>query len=426
MLPINQFYYLSKLFGLAPFPLDGNIASDGARFSAHRELLPACIAMLLYTSTLVSILWNSGIDSTISNTANWIQFIPNSYAYLFAIVFAIRKRAVISDILYTFDLYDERLHSQFGISHTDIKRKVKWVSLMACLVTLTSGGAVSGLNFMIGVNWDRIWTLFYWMAFCIPKFGLLLYTFQFAGSIMLLSNRTVLLQIGIDNYLNETNQQQLRKSSLSHSLCSQEPPSYGKHIHTVSIKVKPFYTISDTVDNIYQMVEHLQQLAVKINDSFGKQAVFSLLSAFICITVQLYYLLNQIRAGFVIPGAAVFCLAASSLLLLHGIEFYALFTNGDLARNHWRQLMNYLFVVKAKSSDENFRAKMDELIGFMSCNSPEFRAFGLFPIDLSVLTGMASSIATYLIVLVQFKMSEEDGQPFGTAEITRHYNPMIG
>lgn len=40
---------------------------------------------------------------------------------------------------------------------------------MADTVTLTCGGTLGGLNYLIGVNWSRIWTLLYWIAFCMPK-----------------------------------------------------------------------------------------------------------------------------------------------------------------------------------------------------------------------------------------------------------------
>ncbi|XP_053690865.1 gustatory and pheromone receptor 32a-like [Sabethes cyaneus] len=412
MLPIKQFYYFSKLFGLAPFPLDGIAAKKEVRFSAAADLLLTGLVMLLYASNLVSILWNSEVSSSISRTANWIQFVPNSFAYIFAMVFAYRKRAIICDILRMFELCDERLLSQFRLSTVDLKNKLRKTSLMACLVTLISGGAACGFNFTIAVRWTHISTLFYWLAFCIPKFGLLLYTFQFAGSIMLLSDRTVLLLKGINNCLTEINHRELKGSSGS--------PSESTADYRM---VKP--QTSDTLEGIHQMVEHLQQLANNINDCFGKQAIFSLLSAFICITVQLYYLLNLIRFGFATPGAAFYCLASISLLLLHGIEFYALVTNGDLARVHWRRLMNCLFVAKAKSDEENFRAKMDDLIAFMGCNIPEFHAFGLFPIDLSVLTGIASSIATYLIVLVQFKASEEENGGLVEPEVNFEQDPRF-
>ena len=37
----------------------------------------------------------------------------------------------------------------------------------------------------------------------------------------------------------------------------------------------------------------------------------------------------------------------------------------------------------------------------------EFDAVGYFPIDLTIGTGIVSAIATYLIVLLQFKLSED-------------------
>jgi gustatory receptor len=54
----------------------------------------------------------------------------------------------------------------------------------------------------------------------------------------------------------------------------------------------------------------------------------------------------------------------------------------------------------------------------MRANGVQFNAYGLFPIDLSVITGITSSITTYLIVLIQFKFSEEQ-----TNKNDPSYNP---
>ena len=34
---------------------------------------------------------------------------------------------------------------------------------------MTCGSTIGALTYLIGVNWNRIWTLLYWIAFCMPK-----------------------------------------------------------------------------------------------------------------------------------------------------------------------------------------------------------------------------------------------------------------
>lgn len=72
MQPIKSFYYFSKLFGLCPFPLDATTVGN-VRINYIKQLLPTYLALLFYTFCLVSIFWQSGNTSDISNAANWIQ-----------------------------------------------------------------------------------------------------------------------------------------------------------------------------------------------------------------------------------------------------------------------------------------------------------------------------------------------------------------
>ncbi|XP_055605589.1 uncharacterized protein LOC129753766 [Uranotaenia lowii] len=357
MQPIKSFYYFAKLFGLCPYPLDGTIPV-GSRFHYIRYLLPTYVAMLFYTFCLVSIFWQSGNTSDISNAANWIQFVPNSFAYLFALVFAIRNRTTSSEILATLTMCDEKLRTLFGISYTMPNIKMKRVSILVCIVTITCGGAMSGLNYMIGVNLSRIWTLFYWLSFCMPKFGLLLLNFQFAGCIMFLSDRSVLLLKGMNNFPLGSEQKQFKSMNLTRmdTQSNLHDNKLNRVTTLANIKIRPISPI-ESIHNVREVVELLQDLATKINDCYGKQAIFSLLSGFICVTVQLYYILNHIKNGFSQPRAEIYALAACSVLFLHGVEFWSLFTSGENVQLKWKRVINYLYFMKSKSSDDEYRAK---------------------------------------------------------------------
>lgn len=124
-----------------------------------------------------------------------------------------------------------------------------------------------------------------------------------------------------------------------------------------NIKIRPISPV-ETIQNTREIVEHLQELATKINESFGKQAIFSLLSAFICVTVQLYYMLNHIKSGFTQSRSEIYALAACSMLFLHGVEFWSLFTSGETVRLKWKNLINYVFFMKSKSNEEEFRSRV--------------------------------------------------------------------
>lgn len=124
-----------------------------------------------------------------------------------------------------------------------------------------------------------------------------------------------------------------------------------------NIKIRPISPV-ETIQNAREIVEHLQDLAMKINECFGKQVIFSLLSAFICVTVQLYYMLNHIKSGFTQSRSEIYALAACSMLFLHGVELWSLFTSGETVRLKWKNLINYVFFMKSKSNDEEFCSKV--------------------------------------------------------------------
>ncbi|XP_050070150.1 gustatory and pheromone receptor 32a-like [Anopheles maculipalpis] len=423
MQPMKSFYLFSKLFGLCPYSLDTTVPVN-TRASYVKQLLPTYTVLLLYSSCLVSIFWQSGNTSDISNAANWIQFIPNSFAYIFSLVFAIRHRTMANEILTTFAICDDKLRTQFGISFTMPNVKMRRVSILACIVTMTCGSTIGALTYLIGVNWNRIWTLLYWIAFCMPKFGLLLFSFQFAGCILYLSDRSMLLLRGMNNFPVGGESLALQPQAHGHAqyktlnmamggnhLPSMHEGKLNRLTTLATIKIRAISPL-DSIQHIREVVEMLQDLSVKINHCFGKQAIFSLLSAFTCVTVQLYYMLNHIKSGFTASRSEIYALASCSLLFLHGIEFWSLFTSGENVRLKWKKVINFLFFMKSKSVDDDFRNKVDDLISFMVTNPLEFNAYGLFPIDLSVLTGIASSITTYLIVLIQFKISEEQSSGY--------------
>lgn len=68
---------------------------------------------------------------TICNVS--FQFIPNSFAYIFSLVFAIRHRSMALDILTTFAICDDKLRSLFGISFSMPNVKMRRVAILACV-----------------------------------------------------------------------------------------------------------------------------------------------------------------------------------------------------------------------------------------------------------------------------------------------------
>lgn len=50
---------------------------------------------------------------------------------------------------------------------------------------------------------------------------------------------------------------------------------------------------------------------------------------------------------------------------------------------------------------------IESILNRMDSRPVHFEGFHLFPVDLSIITGIVSSITTYLVVLVQFQLTED-------------------
>ena len=136
--------------------------------------------------------------------------------------------------------------------------------------------------------------------------------------------------------------------------------------------------------------------------------VLTLLTGFICLTVQFYYILDRLRFRDVYVDLEIFILASCSLIIAHLIEFALIFSNGNRITKTWWQMVNLIYSSKKKyGTDEIYKQRINDLLIMIELKNIKIEASGLFPIDLTVVTSIVSSITTYLIVLVQFKFSED-------------------
>lgn len=123
--------------------------------------------------------------------------------------------------------------------------------------------------------------------------------------------------------------------------------------------------------------------------------IFTILTAFICLTVQLFYLINNIRLGFRNKNSVWQAASSCSLIFTHILELLVIFISGHRVKDTWSGLIKRMQDVKRKtSSDEKVKAQLDELVAIMVYTRVEMKAAGLFNIDLSVITSVSSLLAS--------------------------------
>lgn len=99
----------------------------------------------------------------------------------------------------------------------------------------------------------------------------------------------------------------------------------------------PKSTISDKIEGALQLIRSLTDISLKINHYYGRQVLFTLSSAFICVTVQLYYLI--IHMWFSFTGIdQLYALCSCILIAMHLVEFGAILMVGDKVKKEVRCL----------------------------------------------------------------------------------------
>lgn len=345
MQSIDLFYYLTRIVGISPFAME--IKKRNRILNDLLLTFPTFLALTGYSISLGSIFWKSGNKSAdISAAANWIQFVPNCIAYIMALVLAFQKRKLVQEIITSFLLCDVQIKEFLGVSLWKSNRKTMFFSLFASILSILFSGIVSGINFYLSVKTDEIWTLFYWIAFCLPKFGLLLVDFQFVGCILYIYERLDILKKGIKSQM----------LGINYQVASEKP---SKFTHAVSsVKMVPSGNANSILEKIELLIDFLQEISEKINKYFGTQIMFNLISGFVCITIQMYYVINNAKNGFEVEGSDIFVTASLSLVALHALEYWSIFSSGNLIKNKWRQVLTTFHAIKIKVADENVKNKV--------------------------------------------------------------------
>lgn len=148
MINILFFFYLSKIFGLAPFALQ--VESIVNRKTCLKILwrIPTFLMIFFYTICVCSIFYKNKLISEISNTANWIQveffsffiknifleiplqFIPNASIFFIVLVAADRSRATIQSIGFLVFELDNKLKC-YQVSHVASNKRIKRLAVFA-------------------------------------------------------------------------------------------------------------------------------------------------------------------------------------------------------------------------------------------------------------------------------------------------------
>lgn len=152
MINISCFFYLAKVFGLAPYTLQ--VGVKHSRLVSAFIRAPTFLMILLYAVLVCSIFWKNQAVSEISNTVNWIQvnfyvdgkmfsvtrissilllhpqFIPNATIFFIILVSAENSRSTVQSVGILIHVLDQKLRL-FKVSFAGSNKRTKRLSLFA-------------------------------------------------------------------------------------------------------------------------------------------------------------------------------------------------------------------------------------------------------------------------------------------------------
>lgn len=86
--------------------------------------------------------------------------------------------------------------------------------------------------------------------------------------------------------------------------------------------------IKATIEAVGRNIQVLMAVSAQINRFFGLRILFAMLSGFVCVTVQSYYLIMHLRVG-LDEKEQIYALCSCSLLAIHLAEFGAILAAGE-------------------------------------------------------------------------------------------------
>lgn len=220
--------------------------------------------------------------------------------------------------------------------------------------------------------------------FC--QFSLLLINMQFASCVYYIISRVQLIKKTLGNcFLNESVPcTTLHPDDLHIMSANKVSPVTGKRKQQNSRESQ-----LRSCGTLREVIGTLQTLVDMINAYFGQQLVMNLMSAFVCITVQLHYTIRLIRYPVKPEGADLIITFNSTLIAMHTLEILVIFACGDRAKVKWNELITEVQRMRQQMTDEEARVQLFDVINTMCYKRVEFHGCNLFTIDLSVITGVS-------------------------------------
>ncbi|NP_001177424.1 gustatory receptor 4 [Nasonia vitripennis] len=146
----------------------------------------------------------------------------------------------------------------------------------------------------------------------------------------------------------------------------------------------------------------LCQAAKIINGTFVLSIINCVLSAFIFTTTMLYYIFMELKNTLPFSHAVYYC----SVILIHATTIVIIVQSCNWVHRNAHATVKVLHEFSKENNRFDDDKHLNQIIHNFSMqilhHNLTFSAWGLFPIDSTLLQSLAEAVTTYLVILIQF------------------------
>jgi len=172
---------------------------------------------------------------------------------------------------------------------------------------------------------------------------------------------------------------------------------------------KPQLTQKDVL-NFNSIHDTMLDAVLLVKSTYEVQILFSLLSTFVGTTIWSYFglcfLYGYIRADNNGISASNFVVCVMIWSFLHISKLFFITVPCHLANNNMAHTSTVLRkLLLAFHTDPATLSELERFSHHVALRKFKFKVFGFLSLDLSLLVSMMGAVATYLVILMQFKMA---------------------
>ncbi|XP_037908400.1 uncharacterized protein LOC119650006 [Hermetia illucens] len=182
--------------------------------------------------------------------------------------------------------------------------------------------------------------------------------------------------------------------------------------HPITFSAVDNATLLRIMTNLPEVLLTIQRYRFQICKIYGGQMALIYADQLICSTGRLHFFIVMINSLTIknFDTKKVLKLITYILLLtLSGIQLSTSMWTGSFARSEWNKMAFRLQEISFKCKNHEIQRAVEKNLEILHQNRLEFHAGDFFKLELQIATGILSSIATYLVILLQFQIYPDEG-----------------